>query len=177
MQTIFCIFTTASLRCDGEINCGFSDSDFGTDEENCSGGSGKSSEDFFSHDRPASLYIFAITCIVTLIVVLALVIVACCCIRKFANLRGHHPSNPHLSPSQDILEFHMATTNMSGYKLLQLTIQYTWPSFLYNLMIILCSFFRSNAHISLPERNEKLPEDLPPSYDALFPKPEPTKKQ
>jgi hypothetical protein len=119
---------TANLFCDGEINCGFNEADFGTDEKNCEGGStrqGKSGDEFFSSDRPASLYVFAITCVVTLIVVVALVVVACCCLRKFANLRGQH-SGSNSSLPQDILEFHMGTTSISGYEQCQVSLLSTF---------------------------------------------------
>lgn len=158
---LYSLFFAADLFCDGEINCGFNDSDFGSDEQKCDGsvrhGSG-------GKDRPASLYVFAVTCIATLVLVILLMFLACCCVRKYGT-RHQPPSHlGHLAPFQDHLEFHMGS---SGYSLIP-TISY--------------SMIQNNAKLRefLPLRtpmstlvtseiNEKKPEDCPPAYDDLFP--------
>lgn len=116
------LYFVANLFCDGEINCGFNDEDFGADERNCDGsnrqGKSEDGEKSFS-DRPASLYVFAITCVATLVVVIILVLIACCCIRRFATRahqqqqHNHHGGSSHLHH----LELHLDTSMYVNNKL------------------------------------------------------------
>lgn len=85
------IFFVANLFCDGVINCGFNDDDFGADEQNCDGM--KIGRGMDEVDRSVSIYVFAITTVATLVIVVIFSLIVCCCLRKFSKQRREHSRN------------------------------------------------------------------------------------
>ncbi|CAL8073650.1 unnamed protein product [Orchesella dallaii] len=154
---------SSSLFCDGAINCGFNDEEFGSDEQSCGAVSSRDNEEV---DHTISIYVFAITTVATLVIVVIFSLIVCCCLRKFAKQRRsgdtmytqsgnsplHHHSqhlhhNHHTGLGPDIIR--LDTTGPTA------PLRSTEPS---------------------PEKFPVVDIDQPPPYDALFPSAKPAWK-
>ncbi|ODN05088.1 hypothetical protein Ocin01_01574 [Orchesella cincta] len=151
---------SSQLFCDGVINCGFNDEDFGADEQNCGAVQPRDSDEV---DRSISIYVFAITTVATLVIVVILSLIVCCCLRKFAKQRrsgdmytqnGGSPLHHH---SQHLHHHNQQT----GFGPDIIRLDTTGPT----------APLRSTE--PSPEKFPVVDIDQPPPYDALFPSAKP----